>query len=145
MSSREKVYSLGNCGLFDSSHDRNHMRKPLEPEDIAKFIKASGVANPVRVEFYRGAYYEATSVRIDETNGRRVEIRRGAYSEGFSVRVELGAPAIKVTVDQPKPVPAKKPKKRATPRAKRLKNSAIRKDGVILLKDQEREPGTAER
>jgi hypothetical protein len=31
-----------------------------DPEYIAKFIKASGVANPVRIEFYQGAYYEAT-------------------------------------------------------------------------------------
>lgn len=116
-----------------------------DPEYIAKFIKASGVANPVRIELYQGAYYEATSIRIDEATGTRVEIHKGAYSEGFSFRMVAGAsahapshPPTKVTVDQPKAVPSKKPKNR-TPRAKRLKNPAIRKDGVILLKDKKRE------
>jgi hypothetical protein len=126
--------------------ERKFMSDLSDPEYIAKFIKASGVANPVRIEFYQGAYYEATSIRIDEATGTRVEIHRGAYSEGFSFRMVAGASAhtpshqpMKVTVDSPKPVRAKKPKKSAAPRAKRLKNPAIRKDGVILLKDKKRE------
>jgi hypothetical protein len=48
---------------------------------------------------------------------------------------------MKVTVDPPKAVPAKKPKKRAP---RRLKNGAIRKDGVILLKDKEPEQPSEE-
>lgn len=88
-----------------------------DPDYIARLIKASGVANPRVVVIYQGFFY--------------------ADSRAFVDTAPL--PPTKVTVDAPKPVPAKKPKRR-TPRAKRLKNPAILKNGVILLKDKEPDP-----
>jgi hypothetical protein len=101
-----------------------------DPDYFAKLLKAWPKEWPPlqRLEVHEGAY--ATS----DENGYH-------YYGGMSLIIEGSStphPPMKVTVDPPKPVPAKKPKKRAAPRAKRLKNSAIRKDGVILLKDKER-------
>jgi hypothetical protein len=94
------------------------MRDLTDPEYIAKLIKATGVANPRRVVIDQGFF-----IYVDAN----VSVEGPPH------------PTMKVTVDPPKVVPAKKPKKRAAPRTKRLKNGAIRKDGVILLKDKERE------
>lgn len=106
------------------------MRNLSDPEYIAKLLEASRVMNPRYIEVQEGACIQ------NDKGGYR-------YYGGFRL-VIVGStplpPTMKVTVDPPKPVPAKKPKKRAAPRAKRLKNPAIRKDGVILLKDREPEP-----
>jgi hypothetical protein len=106
------------------------MRNLSDPEYIAKLLEASRVMNPHYIEIHEGAY-----AKSDET---------GYYYYGGFRLVIVGSstplpPTMKVTVDAPKPSPAKKPKKRSAPRTKRLKNGAIRKDGVILLKDKERE------
>jgi hypothetical protein len=105
-----------------------------DPEYIAKLIAASRVMNPRYFEFHEGS-----GMAYVKGDG---EVHAYYYS-GMSLIIDgtgQPPPSMKVTVDQPKPAPAKKPKKRAAPRAKRLKNGAIRKDGVILLKDKEREP-----
>jgi hypothetical protein len=92
------------------------MRDLADPEYIARLIKASGVANPKVVVIDQGFFFYADSrVFVDNTPH----------------------PTMRVTVDPPKTVPAKKPKRGAAPRPKRLKNPAIGKDGVILLKDKE--------
>ena len=71
------------------------MRNLSDPEYLAKLIKASGVANPRVVVIDQGFFFYADSrVFVDNTP----------------------QPTMKVTLDPPKPVPAKKPKKRAAPR-----------------------------
>jgi hypothetical protein len=99
-------------------------------EFIAKLLEASQVMNPHYIEFHEGAYYEN---------------RDGSYRYygGFSLVIEgSGAPLppMKVKVDPPKTVPAKKPKKRAALR--RIKaGSVFLENGTILLKDREPECG----
>ncbi len=65
------------------------MRNLSDPEYLAKLIKASGVANPRVVVIDQGFFFYADSrVFVDNTP----------------------QPTMKVTLDPPKPVPAKKPR-----------------------------------
>jgi hypothetical protein len=105
-----------------------------DPEYIAKLIAASQVMNPRYIEVRGGS--RMVYVRSD---GESYCYYHSGGSLIIDGRGASPSPTMKVTVDSPKTVPAKKPKKSAAPRAKRLKNPAIRKDGVILLKDKKRE------
>jgi hypothetical protein len=81
------------------------MRDLSDPEYIARLIKASGAANPKVIVIDQGFFF---------------------YADSRAFVDSAQHPTMKVTVDPPKAVPARKPKKRAP---RRLKNGAIRKDG----------------
>jgi hypothetical protein len=125
-------------GFFHTPHEQEKeeegtsMRDYSDPEFIAKLLEASQVMNPHYIEFHEGAYYEN---------------RDGSYRYygGFSLRIEgsgVPLPPMKVKVDSPKTVHAKKSKKRES-RPRRIKAGTVfLKNGTILLKDREAGEGT---